>query len=121
MQRWILLGTCALAEGWADDLYRRADAVRSRMRTELDAALQTVDVLAMPTAPTTAFRLGEKTSDPIEMYLSDIYTTPPSLTGHPAISVPAGSVNGLPVGLQLIGRRGDEGSVFRFGMAMTGA
>ena len=121
VQRRILLGTFALAEGWADDLYRRADAVRSRMRTELDAALQTVDVLAMPTAPTTAFRLGEKTSDPIEMYLSDIYTTPPSLTGHPAISVPAGSVNGLPVGLQLIGRRGDEGSVFRFGMAMTGA
>ena len=121
VQRRILLGTFALAEGWADDLYRRADAVRSRMRTELDASLQTVDVLAMPTAPTTAFRLGEKTSDPIEMYLSDIYTNPPSLTGHPAISVPAGSVNGLPVGLQLIGRRGDEGSVFRFGMAMTGA
>ena len=84
VQRRILLGTFALAEGWADDLYRRANSVRSRMRAEIDQALATTDALMMPTAPTTAFRLGEKQMDPIQMYLSDIFTTPPSLTGHPA-------------------------------------
>jgi aspartyl-tRNA(Asn)/glutamyl-tRNA(Gln) amidotransferase subunit A len=120
VQRRILLGTFALAEGWSDDLYRRADGVRARMRAEMDQALESVDVLAMPTAPSPAFKLGEKVSDPLEMYLSDIYTTPPSLTGHPAISVPAGTVDGLPVGLQFVGRRGDEASVLRFGMAVTG-
>jgi aspartyl-tRNA(Asn)/glutamyl-tRNA(Gln) amidotransferase subunit A len=120
VQRRILLGTFALAEGWSDDLYRRADGVRARMRAEMDQALESVDVLAMPTAPSPAFKLGEKASNPLEMYLSDIYTTPPSLTGHPAISVPAGTVDGLPIGLQLVGRCGDEASVLRFGMAVTG-
>ena len=120
VRRRILLGTFALAEGWSDDLYRRADAVRGQMRKEISSALTTADVLAMPTAPSPAFRLGEKTSDPLEMYLSDIYTTPPSLTGHPALSVPAGTIDNLPVGLQLIGPIEDEASLLRFGMAVTG-
>ncbi len=120
VKRRILLGTFALAEGWSDDLYARANTVRSRMRKELCDALNTADVLAMPTAPSPAFRLGEKTSDPIEMYLSDIYTTPPSLTGHPALSVPAGTIDGLPVGLQLVGSLEDEATLLRFGMAVTG-
>jgi len=120
VRRRILLGTFALAEGWADDLYRRADAIRGRMRREISEALRRVDVLAMPTAPSPAFRLGQKTANPIEMYLSDVYTTPPSLSGHPALSVPAGLLDGLPVGLQLVGSIEDEASLMRFGMAVTG-
>ena len=74
----------------------------------------------MPTTPTVAFQLGAKTMDPLEMYLSDVYTTPPSLTGHPAISVPAGTHDDLPVGLQLVGRHGDESSILKIGMAVHG-
>ncbi len=120
VQRRILLGTFALAEGWADDLYQRANAVRARMRSEIDQALSGIDALMMPTAPSTAFRLGEKTTDPIQMYLSDIFTTPPSLTGHPALSVPAGSLNGLPVGAQIVTRHEDEATALRLGMAING-
>ena len=120
VQRRILLGTFALAEGWADDLYRRADSVRARMRTEIDHALTLTDALMMPTAPTTAFRLGEKHTDPIQMYLSDIFTTPPSLTGHPALSVPAGCIDGLPVGAQIVTRHQDEPTAMRLGMAIHG-
>ena len=119
VQRRILLGTFALAAGWSDDLYKKANAVRSRMRNEVSNALSRVDVLAMPTTPTPAFRLGEKTTDPISMYLSDVYTTPPSLTGHPALSVPAGQVDGLPVGLQLVGQIENEANLLRLGMAAT--
>ena len=120
VQRRILLGTFALAEGWADDLYRRANAVRARMRAEIDQALSGIDALMMPTAPSTAFRLGEKTTDPIQMYLSDIFTTPPSLTGHPALSVPAGSLDGLPVGAQIVTRHEDAATALRLGMAING-
>jgi aspartyl-tRNA(Asn)/glutamyl-tRNA(Gln) amidotransferase subunit A len=120
VQRRILLGTFALAEGYSDELYVRANAVRSKMRKDLDEALAHVDALAMPTTPTTAFRFGEKTADPLQMYLSDIYTTPPSLTGHPAVSLPAGDVDGLPVGLQLIGRTGDEAGILKLGMSLVG-
>ena len=76
VQRRILLGTFALAEGYSEDLYQRANSVRHRMRAELDETLKGVNALAMPTAPSTAFKLGEKASDPLSMYLSDIYTTP---------------------------------------------
>ena len=120
VQRRILLGTFALAEGWSDDLYRRADGVRARMRAEIDQAFTAVDALMMPTAPTTAFRLGEKQEDPIQMYLSDIFTTPPSLTGHPALSVPAGTIDGLPVGAQIVTRHQDEPTALRLGMAIHG-
>jgi aspartyl-tRNA(Asn)/glutamyl-tRNA(Gln) amidotransferase subunit A len=91
-----------------------------RMRAEIDTTLTGVDAIAMPTAPTPAFKLGEKSSDPLSMYLSDIYTTPPSLTGHPALSVPAGDLNGLPVGLQLVGRSQDEAGILALGMVITG-
>lgn len=120
VQRRILLGTFALAEGYSEDLYKRANDVRLRMRAEIDKTLRGVDAIAMPTAPTPAFKLGEKSSDPLSMYLSDIYTTPPSLTGHPALSVPAGDVNGLPVGLQLVGRSQDEAGILALGMVITG-
>jgi aspartyl-tRNA(Asn)/glutamyl-tRNA(Gln) amidotransferase subunit A len=111
VQRRILLGSFALSAGYAADHYDKADAVRDQMRRELSAALQSVDVLAMPTSPSTAFRLGERSKDPVAMYLSDVFTTPPSLTGLPAISVPAGLVDGLPVGLQLVGRMEDEATI----------
>jgi aspartyl-tRNA(Asn)/glutamyl-tRNA(Gln) amidotransferase subunit A len=120
VQRRILLGTFALAEGYSEDLYQRANAVRHRMRAELDETLSGVNAIAMPTAPSTAFKLGEKASDPLSMYLSDIYTTPPSLTGHPALSVPAGELKGLPVGLQLVGRSRDEAGILSLGMVITG-
>jgi len=120
VQRRILLGTFALAEGYSEDLYQRANAVRHRMRAELDETLRGVNAIAMPTAPSTAFKLGEKASDPLSMYLSDIYTTPPSLTGHPALSVPAGELGGLPVGLQLVGRSRDEAGILSLGMVITG-
>ena len=120
VQRRILLGTFALAEGYADDLYVRANAVRTQMRTAVDSVLQQVDALAMPTTPTVAFALGAKTVDPLQMYLSDVFTTPPSLTGHPAISVPAGTHDNLPVGLQLVGRHADEASIMKIGMAVHG-
>ncbi len=116
VQRRILLGTFALAKGYAEDLYARANAVRQWMKSQITETLQRVDALAMPTAPSTAFFLGDKTSSPIEMYLSDIYTTPPSLTGHPAISVPAGTLDGLPVGLQLVGRLLDEATILKLGL-----
>ena len=113
VQRRILLGTFALSEGHADAYYNRANAVRSRMRTEIDRALHNAHALVMPTTPSTAFKLGEKTADPLQMYLSDIFTTPPSLTGHPAINVPVGQLDGLPVGMQLMGRHGDEATLFQ--------
>jgi aspartyl-tRNA(Asn)/glutamyl-tRNA(Gln) amidotransferase subunit A len=118
VQRRILLGTFALSEGYAGDFYERADSVRDQMRRELCEALQTVDALATPTCPSTAFKLGERTSDPVSMYLSDVFTTPPSLTGLPAISVPAGLVDGLPVGLQLVGRMEDEATILAIGAAV---
>ena len=90
------------------------------MRAEIDQTLMVVDALVMHTSPTTAFRLGEKHRDPIQMYLSDIFTTPPSLTGHPALSVPAGQIDGLPVGAQIVTRHQDEPTALRLGMAIHG-
>jgi aspartyl-tRNA(Asn)/glutamyl-tRNA(Gln) amidotransferase subunit A len=121
VQRRILLGTYALAAGYAQDHYDKATAVRAKMRAEISAVLKTVDVLAMPTAPTVAFRLGEKSCDPVSMYLSDVFTTPPSLTGHPAISVPAGLCEGLPVGLQLVGAHQAEATLLGFATAIEDA
>ena len=116
VQRRILLGTFALAKGYSDDLYVRANAVRQWMKAQIDQTLKSVDALAMPTTPNTAFLLGDKTAKPIDMYLSDIYTTPPSLTGHPALSVPAGMLNDMPLGLQLVGRHQDEATILKLGL-----
>ncbi|MFH1129239.1 MAG: Asp-tRNA(Asn)/Glu-tRNA(Gln) amidotransferase subunit GatA [Patescibacteria group bacterium] len=101
-RRRIILGTYVLSAGYRDAYYNKAQKVRALIKKEFDEAFKSVDIILTPTAPTPAFKIGDK-KDPLSMYLSDIYTTPASLAGLPAISVPCGEVNGLPIGLQIIG------------------
>ncbi len=103
VKRRIMLGTYALSAGFYDAYYGRAQRVRTLIRRDFDAAFAGVDVIATPTAPSVAYELGSKTSDPLAMYLGDICTIPMSLAGLPAISIPSGVADGLPVGLQLAG------------------
>jgi aspartyl-tRNA(Asn)/glutamyl-tRNA(Gln) amidotransferase subunit A len=103
VKRRILLGTYVLSRGYYDQYYRRAERVRELIRRDFERAFDLVDAVACPATPTTPFLLGEKTQDPLAMYLSDVYTLPASLAGIPAISVPcAPTAAGLPVGLQLM-------------------
>ncbi|MFT4561244.1 MAG: aspartyl-tRNA(Asn)/glutamyl-tRNA(Gln) amidotransferase subunit A [Gammaproteobacteria bacterium] len=102
-KRRILIGTYALSSGYYDAYYTKAQQIRRLIQQDFKKALAEVDVLVGPTSPTTAFEIGQKSSDPISMYLSDIYTTAVNLAGLPALSMPAGFVDGLPVGLQIIG------------------
>ena len=103
VKRRIMLGTFALSAGYQDAYYRKAQKVRTLIKSDFDAAFEKVDVIATPTSPTTAFKIGERTADPLQMYLCDVMTTPASHAGLPGISVPCGFVNsGLPVGLQLL-------------------
>ena len=108
VKRRILIGTYVLSAGYYDAYYLKAQRVRRLIRNDFLAAFEQVDVIAAPTTPQPAFRLGEKQHDPVAMYLSDIYTIAANLAGLPALSVPCGQVQGLPVGLQLIGRDFDE-------------
>ncbi len=101
VKRRIMLGTYALSSGYYDAFYDRAERVRTLIAGDFKAAFEHVDLIATPTAPTVAFKLGEKTADPLAMYLSDYCTVPMSLAGVPAISIPCGLSGGLPVGLQL--------------------
>jgi aspartyl-tRNA(Asn)/glutamyl-tRNA(Gln) amidotransferase subunit A len=104
-KRRIMLGTYALSSGYYDAYYLRAQKVRTLIKQDFDRAFTGVDIILTPTAPTTAFRIGEKSSDPISMYLSDIFTIPANLAGIPAISVPCGfDEQGMPVGLQLMAK-----------------
>jgi aspartyl-tRNA(Asn)/glutamyl-tRNA(Gln) amidotransferase subunit A len=103
VKRRIMLGTYALSSGYYDAYYGRAQRVRTKIAEDFSNAFQQVDLIATPTAPTVAFKLGEKTSDPLSMYLNDFCTVPMSLAGIPAISIPCGLSEGLPVGLQLAG------------------
>ena len=112
VQRRILIGTYVLSHGYYDAYFLKAQRVRRLIRNDFLKAFESVDLLAGPTTPTPAFRLGEKTADPLTMYLNDIYTIGVNLAGLPAVSVPAGLVDGLPVGLQLIGRDFDEETLF---------
>ncbi|HSN81782.1 MAG TPA: Asp-tRNA(Asn)/Glu-tRNA(Gln) amidotransferase subunit GatA [Polyangiales bacterium] len=103
VRRRIMLGTYALSAGYYDAFYLKAQRVRTLIRRDYDAAFERCDVVCTPTTPTPAFALGEKTSDPLEMYLADIFTLPPSLAGVAALSTPCGlSGDGLPIGLQLV-------------------
>jgi aspartyl-tRNA(Asn)/glutamyl-tRNA(Gln) amidotransferase subunit A len=113
VKRRIILGTFALSSGYYDAYYLQAQKVRTLIRRDFEQAFAVCDVVATPTTPTPAFRLGEKTDDPLQMYLADIFTVPANLAGIPGISVPCGLVTGLPVGLQLLGRPFDEVTLLR--------
>ena len=113
VKRRIMLGTYALSAGYYDAYYLKAQKVRTLIKNDFDKAFSKFDVLLSPTAPTLAFKIGEKTGDPLSMYLSDIATIPVNLAGIPAISIPCGLVNGLPVGLQIMGKAFSEEMIFR--------
>lgn len=114
VQRRILLGTFALCAGRADAYDRHAREVRRTLCRRIETALAGVDVLATPTAPSAAFRIGENADDPLALYSSDAFTTPASLAGLPALSVPSGlDADGLPLGLHLVGRAFDEETILR--------
>jgi aspartyl-tRNA(Asn)/glutamyl-tRNA(Gln) amidotransferase subunit A len=118
VKRRILLGTFVLSAGYYDAYYLKAQKVRTLIRRDFDAAFTEVDAIVCPTYPTPAFKLGEKTNDPLSMYLSDMYTLPASLAGLPAISVPCAPTRaGLPVGLQIIGRPLEETTVLTLAAA----
>ena len=113
VKRRIMLGAYALSAGYYDAYYLKAQKVRTLIIEEFQKAFESCDVLATPTSPTVAFKLGEKLDDPIQMYLSDVYTVPVNVAGLPAISVPCGFSQGLPVGLQLIGPPLSEQTLLR--------
>ncbi len=117
VKRRIILGTFALSSGYYDAYYVRAQQVRTLIRRDFEQAFAGCDVVATPTAPTPPFRIGEKTADPLQMYLADIFTVPASLAGLPAISLPGAPAGGLPVGFQLQGRLFDEETLLRLGHA----
>jgi aspartyl-tRNA(Asn)/glutamyl-tRNA(Gln) amidotransferase subunit A len=113
VKRRIMLGTYALSAGYYDAYYLKAQRVRTLIRQEFDEAFQKFDVLVTPTSPSVAFKLGEKTEDPMAMYLNDIFTQPANISGVPAISVPGGMVDGLPVGLQFTASHMQEETLLR--------
>jgi aspartyl-tRNA(Asn)/glutamyl-tRNA(Gln) amidotransferase subunit A len=114
VKRRIMLGTYVLSAGYYDAYYRKAQQVRTLIRRDYDRAFERVDVIATPTSPTAAFRLGERIADPLQMYLADVFTVSANLTGLPAISVPCGfTPDRLPVGMQLTGRFFDEAAMLR--------
>jgi aspartyl-tRNA(Asn)/glutamyl-tRNA(Gln) amidotransferase subunit A len=118
VKRRILLGTYALSAGYYDAYYRKAQQVRRLIKNEFDEVLGRCDLVVTPTAPTTAFRIGEKTEDPLQMYLSDIYTISVNLAGLPALSLPCGfDRQAMPIGLQIIGRPFGESAILRLAHA----
>jgi aspartyl-tRNA(Asn)/glutamyl-tRNA(Gln) amidotransferase subunit A len=122
VKRRILLGTYVLSAGYYDAYYRKAQQVRTLLTRDFLEAFRTVDVLLTPTAPTPAFRLGEKTDDPLAMYLADIYTVTANLAGICGVSVPCGnSAEGLPIGVQILGKHFDEATVLRVAHAVEHA
>ena len=113
VKRRIMLGTYALSSGYYDAYYKKAQQARTLIKQDFDQVLANYDVIIGPTAPTPAFELGAQNDDPVTMYANDILTIPINLAGVPAISVPAGLVDGLPVGLQIIGKHFDEATIYR--------
>ncbi|MFD1213143.1 Asp-tRNA(Asn)/Glu-tRNA(Gln) amidotransferase subunit GatA [Arthrobacter sp. GCM10027362] len=118
VKRRIILGTYALSAGYYDAYYGSAQKVRTLVQRDFDAAFAQVDVLVSPTAPTTAFRLGEKLDDPLAMYLNDVATIPANLAGVPGISVPGGLADGLPVGIQFLAPAREDVRLYRAGAAL---
>ncbi|WJL97398.1 Asp-tRNA(Asn)/Glu-tRNA(Gln) amidotransferase subunit GatA [Microbacterium sp. ET2] len=120
VKRRVILGTYALSAGYYDAYYGSAQKVRTLIQSDFDAAFAQVDVLATPSAPTTAFRLGEKVDDPLQMYLNDVTTIPANLAGVPGISIPAGLApeDGLPVGIQFLAPAREDARLYRVGAAV---
>ena len=119
VKRRILLGTYVLSAGYYDAYYRKAQQVRTLLTRDFLEAFTQVDAILTPTAPTPAFRLGEKTDNPLEMYLADIYTVTANLAGICGISVPSGNSSaGLPIGAQILGKHFDEATVLRVAHAV---
>ncbi|MBM7692699.1 aspartyl-tRNA(Asn)/glutamyl-tRNA(Gln) amidotransferase subunit A [Peribacillus deserti] len=121
VKRRIMLGTFALSSGYYDAYYKKAQQVRTLIKKDFEDVFEKFDVIIGPTAPTPAFKLGEKTTDPLTMYANDILTIPVNLAGVPGISVPCGFAGGLPLGLQIIGRHFDESTVYRVAHAFEQA
>lgn len=121
VKRRIMIGTYALSAGYYDAYYGQALKIRTLIARDFDAAYEKVDVLVSPTTPSTAFRLGEKVDDPIAMYLYDLCTLPTNLAGHPAMSVPSGLADGLPVGLQIMAPAMKDDRLYRVGAAYEAA
>ena len=122
VKRRILIGTYVLSAGYYDAYYLKAQKVRTLIKADFDKAFETVDAILAPTTPGPAFALGEKSGDPVEMYLNDIFTVTVNMAGLPGMSVPAGlSSDGTPLGLQLIGKAFDEETLFRTGRVMEEA
>jgi aspartyl-tRNA(Asn)/glutamyl-tRNA(Gln) amidotransferase subunit A len=118
VKRRIILGTYALSSGYYEAYYKKAQQVRTLIKQDFERAFEKVDVIVTPTSPTPAFRVGEKTQDPLQMYLSDIFTISVNLAGVPAISIPCGfTTDNLPVGLQIIGKHFDEESILKIAYA----
>jgi aspartyl-tRNA(Asn)/glutamyl-tRNA(Gln) amidotransferase subunit A len=118
VKRRIMIGTYALSSGYYDAYYGRAMKVRTLIKRDYDLAFEKVDALLSPVSPTPAFKIGEKISDPLSMYLSDIYTVTANLAGIPSLSIPAGfTQKGLPVGLQILANQFQEGTLLRLAEA----
>jgi len=117
VKRRIMLGTYALSAGYYDAYYLKALKVRTLIRRDFEEAFKGHDVLVTPTSPTVPFKIGERTQDPVQMYLADIFTLPASVAGLPGLTVPAGFVDGLPVGIQILGKPFAEETVLRVGYA----
>ena len=117
VKRRILLGAYVLSSGYYDAYYLKAQKVRNLIRQDFNNAFETVDALITPTTPEVAFKAGEKSTDPLSMYLSDIYTISTNLSGLPAISIPCGfNSENLPIGLQLIGKPFQESTIMKIGL-----
>ena len=121
VKRRIILGTYSLSSGYYDAYYLRACRIRSLVMGDFAENFRCFDLLVMPTTPGPAFRLGERVDDPIQMYLSDVFTVTANLAGVPAISVPSGFVDGLPVGLQIVGPHFSEETIFQLARAFERA
>src|SRR5690606_5739713 len=117
VKRRIMLGAYALSAGYYDAYYLKAQKVRTLLRRDFETAFATCDVLLAPISPTTAFKIGEKANDPLEMYLSDVYSVATNPAGVPALALPCGFSKGMPVGMQLIGKHLDEATLFQVGYA----
>ena len=117
VKRRIMLGTYALSAGYYDAWYLKAQRVRTLIRQEFDQAFAKFDALVTPTSPTVPFKIGEKIDDPLQMYLSDVCTLPINIAGLPAISIPAGFVDGLPIGMQIIGKPFSEETILKIAYA----